>query len=80
MAGTRAQTGKDVGLLVGSYHLIPYDRETLEGFAGRLKQELAVDQVAPAHCTGHLGFGVLSEVFGEDYRFFGLGKKVSPGP
>jgi metal-dependent hydrolase (beta-lactamase superfamily II) len=37
---------------------------------------LTVDSVAPAHCTGHLGFSIFQKVFKDKYRFFGLGERV----
>ena len=42
----------------------------------RLRKEYEVKQIAPAHCTGHLAFKLLREAYGDDYRFFGLGKKL----
>ena len=68
-------TGSEVGLLVGGYHLLPYDRGVIEGIATRLMKS-GLGQVAPAHCTGHLGFKVLSDVYGDQYHLFGLGSTL----
>ncbi len=73
---TRQVVKRDVYQLVGGYHLLPYDRKTIEGIATRLKKELGVDIVAPAHCTGHLAFKVLRDTYGKDYWFFGLGSRL----
>jgi 7,8-dihydropterin-6-yl-methyl-4-(beta-D-ribofuranosyl)aminobenzene 5'-phosphate synthase len=73
---SREELGSDIALLVGGYHLLPYERPTLEALAARLSGELGVKQVAPAHCTGHLGFLALMEAFGDRYRFFGLGSRI----
>jgi 7,8-dihydropterin-6-yl-methyl-4-(beta-D-ribofuranosyl)aminobenzene 5'-phosphate synthase len=62
--------------LIGGYHLLPYDADTIEGIATRLKTILHVERVAPAHCTGHLAFKILREVYGDDYQFFGLGSEL----
>jgi 7,8-dihydropterin-6-yl-methyl-4-(beta-D-ribofuranosyl)aminobenzene 5'-phosphate synthase len=35
-----------------------------------------VEAVAPAHCTGHLAFSIFHKVFGDQYRFFGLGETL----
>lgn len=70
-------TGK-IFLVVGGFHLIPYKRDYIEGLAKRMHQEYGVESVAPAHCTGHLGFSVLREEFGDNYMFFGLGETLRP--
>ena len=64
-------------LVVGGFHLIPYSRNYIEGLAKRMHDEYGVESVAPAHCTGHLGFSVFHKVFGDNYRFFGLGETIS---
>ena len=61
----------------GGFHLIPYKREYIEGLAKRMKEEYEVEFVAPAHCSGHLGFSIFQKVFGYKYRFFGLGEKIN---
>jgi 7,8-dihydropterin-6-yl-methyl-4-(beta-D-ribofuranosyl)aminobenzene 5'-phosphate synthase len=66
-----------IHLVVGGFHLIPYKREYIEGLAKRMKEEYAVESVAPAHCTGHLGFSIFQKVFGDKYRFFGLGERIT---
>jgi 7,8-dihydropterin-6-yl-methyl-4-(beta-D-ribofuranosyl)aminobenzene 5'-phosphate synthase len=73
---TKKQLNRDVYLLAGGYHLLPYEQKTIEGIADRLKNNLSVKNVAPAHCTGHLGFHVLTEKFGKYYRFFGQGNRI----
>ena len=73
---SRAERGSDVALLVGGYHLLPYERPTLKAIAARLSGELGVKEVAPSHCTGHAGFVALMEAFGKRYNFFGLGSKI----
>src|SRR6185369_833865 len=67
----------NIYLVVGGFHLIPYSRETIEALAKRLHDEYGVQSVAPAHCTGHLAFSILRKVFGDQYRFFGLGETLS---
>jgi 7,8-dihydropterin-6-yl-methyl-4-(beta-D-ribofuranosyl)aminobenzene 5'-phosphate synthase len=63
-------------LVVGGFHLIPYKREYIEGLAERMRNDYAVESVAPAHCTGHLGFSIFRKVFAGKYRFFGLGETL----
>lgn len=65
-----------IHLVAGGFHLIPYRREYIEGLAGRMREEYGVESVAPAHCTGHLAFSVFRKVFGDKYRFFGLGETI----
>lgn len=72
----KVRTGK-IHLVVGGFHLIPYKREYIEGLAKRMKEEYEVESVAPAHCSGHLGFSIFQEAFGDKYRFFGLGQRIT---
>ena len=64
-------------LVAGGFHLIPYSREYIEGLAKRMRDDYGVEGVAPAHCTGHLGFAVFRQIFGEKYKFFGLGETLN---
>lgn len=73
----KVRTGK-IFLVVGGFHLIPYKRDYIVGLAKRMHNEYGVESVAPAHCTGHLGFSVLREEFGDNYLFFGLGETLRP--
>ncbi len=72
----KVRQGK-IHLVAGGFHLIPYKREYIEGLAKRMKEEYEVEFVAPAHCTGHLGFSIFQKVFGNKYRFFGLGERIN---
>ena len=50
---------------------------TSKTLAKRMHDEYGVEAVAPAHCTGQLAFSVFRKVFGDQYRFFGLGETLS---
>ena len=76
IAETKAYTANDIKLVYGGYHLLPYDRNALTELAKRLKDDLKVKKVAPAHCTGHLAFKILQDHYKEDYVFAGLGETV----
>ena len=71
-----AYTENNIALLYGGYHLLPYGKQALSDLAIRLKEELEVKRVAPAHCTGHLAFKTLQDKFKENYVFAGLGSSV----
>ena len=68
--------GGEVALVVGGYHLLPYGESEISAIAKRMRDEYGVARVAPAHCTGHLGFKVFSETYGDDYVPAGLGALV----
>ena len=70
---TRAHLKRDIGLVYGGYHLLPYNAAEVRAIAERMGGELGVARVAPTHCTGHAGFAVFHEVFGERYHVAGLG-------
>ena len=73
---TKDFTKNEIELVYGGYHLLPYEREALVGLASRLRHDLKVKKVAPAHCTGHLAFKILLDHFKTDYVFAGLGEIV----
>ena len=70
-------TNNNVHLLYGGYHLIPYNREYLQKLGNHLKNELHIDKLAPAHCTGHLAFKILKDIYGDNYVYAGLGEKIT---
>lgn len=74
VADAKAFTGASIHLLYGGFHLLPFDRAATNALATQLKVDLGVEQVAPAHCTGHLAFKLLSRAYGDKYRFAGLGE------
>jgi 7,8-dihydropterin-6-yl-methyl-4-(beta-D-ribofuranosyl)aminobenzene 5'-phosphate synthase len=67
---------ENIYLVTGGFHLIPYERAYIEGLAKRMRMDYAVAHVAPAHCTGHMGFSIFKQVFGDKYKFFGLGETL----
>ena len=73
-----AKNGNDrkIGLVYSGFHLLPYKREELHKLIDYMKNDLSVRRVAPAHCTGHLGFKLFKEAFGENYLFAGLGENI----
>ena len=75
-AAQKIRMGK-IYLVAGGFHLIPYSRDYIEGLAKRMRDEYGVESVAPAHCTGHLAFAIFQKVFGDQFRFFGLGETLS---
>ena len=73
---SKKYTENEIELVYGGYHLLPYDSAALEDLSLRLKNELQVKKVAPAHCTGHLAFKILQDSFGVNYVFAGLGAET----
>ncbi len=74
---TKKVCPEDILLVAGGFHLIPYDRAYIEGLAVRMRDTYRVANVAPGHCTGHLGFSIFKNTFVQNYQFFGLGEKLS---
>jgi 7,8-dihydropterin-6-yl-methyl-4-(beta-D-ribofuranosyl)aminobenzene 5'-phosphate synthase len=73
---TKKARKEKIYAVAGGFHLIPYKREYIENLAKRMHDEYGVEAVAPAHCTGHLGFLILQKEFAGNYRFFGLGETL----
>lgn len=67
---------REIDLVFGGYHMLPYDEQTIAGVAARMRDEYGVKRAAPAHCTGHLGFKVFRETFGDGYESAGLGAAI----
>ncbi len=72
----KVRKGK-IYLVAGGFHLIPYGREDIEALARRMREQYGVESVAPAHCTGQTAFLIFRKVFGDQYRFFGLGETLT---
>ena len=73
---TREALGRPIGLVLGGYHMLPYTPDEIRDVARRMRDELEVAAVAPAHCSGHAAFRVFAEEFGEDYHLAGLGTTI----
>ena len=69
---TKQYVGPNIDLVVGGYHLLPYDQKYILNLARTMKSELHVRRVAPAHCTGNLAFKIFRQEFGENYVYAGL--------
>jgi 7,8-dihydropterin-6-yl-methyl-4-(beta-D-ribofuranosyl)aminobenzene 5'-phosphate synthase len=61
---------------MGGYHLLPYSAEEISGLLTRLRDDVGVKTVAPAHCTGPLGFKIFREGYGENFLPAGLGSEI----
>ncbi len=74
---TILKTDKSVGLLIGGFHLLPFDRIEINRVCSLIKDQLKVAKVAPGHCTGHLAFKILRDLYQSDFIYAGLGEKIS---
>jgi len=74
---TVAHLGRPLDLLAGGFHLGPYEEQDVKKVAVTLAERLGVKRVAPAHCTGHLGFKVFRDVFDKRYEAAGLGARIA---
>jgi 7,8-dihydropterin-6-yl-methyl-4-(beta-D-ribofuranosyl)aminobenzene 5'-phosphate synthase len=68
--------GTNIELVEGGFHLLPYDGDYISKLARRMKDELGVRRVAPAHCTGNLAFKIFRDVYGENYNYAGVESEV----
>lgn len=73
---TKKVTGDPIDLVYGGFHMIPFDRNQTNLLANKIKNELKVQRVAPAHCTGHLAFKILQDKFGQNALYAGLGSTL----
>ncbi len=73
---TKAYLGSHIDLVEGGFHLFPYEGDYISKLARRMKDELGVQRVAPAHCTGNLAFKIFRDVYGENYNYAGVESEV----
>lgn len=77
VAEAKKITQKNIYLVIGGFHLLPYDAAEIGKLARQMKDELGVERVAPAHCTGPLGFKIFKDVYGANDSYAGLESTVS---
>lgn len=77
---TKRRLNANVELVAGGLHLIPYSAEYITALAGKLKNDLGVKRIAPAHCTGVRAMQILKMLFGEGYSYAGLESEVLFSP
>lgn len=66
-------SSRPVRLLVGGLHWLALPKAEIERLARALRTRWNVASVAPGHCTGEVGFSVLSRAYGKEYVPAGLG-------
>ena len=64
-----------VRLLIGGFHMLRQSEEQI-GEQIRLLQELGVEHVAPAHCTGERAKKLFRRTWGAKYMVTGAGRKI----
>jgi 7,8-dihydropterin-6-yl-methyl-4-(beta-D-ribofuranosyl)aminobenzene 5'-phosphate synthase len=65
--------------IVGGLHWVSFDEPEVERIAALLRDAFRVETIAPGHCTGEIGFSVLSRIFGERYVYAGVGTSIELG-
>jgi 7,8-dihydropterin-6-yl-methyl-4-(beta-D-ribofuranosyl)aminobenzene 5'-phosphate synthase len=80
VAESKKATGKNINLVSGGFHLLPNSEADIQRLGRVLKEQLGVQRVAPAHCTGMLAFKVLRELYGREFVPAGLGTTVAFTP
>jgi 7,8-dihydropterin-6-yl-methyl-4-(beta-D-ribofuranosyl)aminobenzene 5'-phosphate synthase len=58
---------------IGGFHLVLTAPEEIDRIAGTLRDTLALQRVAPGHCTSERGFASLMRTFGDRFDRAGLG-------
>jgi 7,8-dihydropterin-6-yl-methyl-4-(beta-D-ribofuranosyl)aminobenzene 5'-phosphate synthase len=62
-----------VHMLIGGLHLVKASDAEIDRLGGVLRDKWKLDQIGPGHCTGEPAFAKLKQLFGESYRYAGLG-------
>jgi 7,8-dihydropterin-6-yl-methyl-4-(beta-D-ribofuranosyl)aminobenzene 5'-phosphate synthase len=74
---TISLTKNNIELVCGGFHLLPFDRNETVKICNMIKSDFKVAKVAPGHCTGHLAFKVLNDLYKKNFIYAGLGEKIS---
>jgi 7,8-dihydropterin-6-yl-methyl-4-(beta-D-ribofuranosyl)aminobenzene 5'-phosphate synthase len=70
-------TNNKIELVCGGFHLLPFDRNETLAICNMIQSDFKVAKVAPGHCTGHLAFKILSDLYKNDFIYSGLGEKIT---
>jgi 7,8-dihydropterin-6-yl-methyl-4-(beta-D-ribofuranosyl)aminobenzene 5'-phosphate synthase len=73
------QTGREIYLLAGGFHLSGASDRRVRDLISRLKK-LDVKKVAPSHCTGKRATELFRDAWGEDFIESGLGAVIPLPP
>jgi 7,8-dihydropterin-6-yl-methyl-4-(beta-D-ribofuranosyl)aminobenzene 5'-phosphate synthase len=65
--------GDNVAMIFGGLHLVTTADTAIARIASALRDRWGVVKIAPGHCTGEPAFAELRRVFGDRYRYAGLG-------
>ena len=65
--------GDNVAMIFGGLHLVTTADTAIVRIASALRDRCGVVKIAPGHCTGEPAFAELRRVFGDRYRYAGLG-------
>jgi 7,8-dihydropterin-6-yl-methyl-4-(beta-D-ribofuranosyl)aminobenzene 5'-phosphate synthase len=65
-----------IRLVMGGLHWLTLSDSEVERLASALVNQWDVQSIAPGHCTGEMGFSVLSQLFGDRYIYAGLGNTI----
>jgi 7,8-dihydropterin-6-yl-methyl-4-(beta-D-ribofuranosyl)aminobenzene 5'-phosphate synthase len=68
-----AKINPHIHFIAGGFHLVVAQDPAIEKIATTLHDTYKVDYIAPGHCTGEPTFAALERVFGDRYRYAGLG-------
>ena len=69
--------GERVYIIFGGLHWVTMPEVEIERSAAALREKWKVEAVAPGHCTGEPAFAALQKVFGDRYRYAGVGTVTS---
>ena len=73
---TKKHLGKDISLVIGGFHHIPYSSEYVTMIAKMMKDELGVAKVGCSHCTGEKAVKIFQDIYKENYCAAGLGSRL----
>jgi len=74
-AAERETGARSVWLLLGGFHMLRQSEEQIQAQIQRL-QQLGVEQVAPAHCTGERAKRLFRQAYGARYLPAGTGRSI----
>jgi 7,8-dihydropterin-6-yl-methyl-4-(beta-D-ribofuranosyl)aminobenzene 5'-phosphate synthase len=65
-----------IRFVAGGFHLVAAQDSVIDKVVAALHDTYKVERIAPGHCSGEHTFSVVKQVFGDQYRYAGVGTVV----
>jgi 7,8-dihydropterin-6-yl-methyl-4-(beta-D-ribofuranosyl)aminobenzene 5'-phosphate synthase len=71
-----AATNPRIRIVAGGFHLVAAPDAVIDKVVSALHDTYKVERIAPGHCSGEHTFSAIKQIFGDRYRYAGVGTVV----